>query len=120
MFKVKVSGIYKIEHKSGYYYIGQSVDIGNRWNSHITDLYLKKHSSVKFQELWNKTDICDWQFKVERIVSKTNLKATLNLKGKEFEKQLRKQLLKEEKEIMSNYFKENALNKQNRYFRNNI
>lgn len=118
MFKIKVSGVYKIEHKSGYYYIGQSVDIGNRWNSHITDLYLKRHSSTLFQELWNKTDICDWSFNVIKVVSKTELKKLF--KGKEFEKQLRKQLLLEEKEIMSQYFKKNALNKQNRYFRNNI
>lgn len=117
--KIKISGVYKIEHQSGHYYIGQSSDIINRWSSHMTDLYMNKHSSIKFQQLWNTSKITEWIFIIERTVSKTLLKTQSKLKGKEFEAYLRKELLREEKEVMKLYSRDKSLNKQNKSFNEN-
>jgi len=118
ILKVKITGIYKIEHKSGYYYLGQSVSIADRWSQHITDLYLNKHSSPLFQELWDKSSITDWNFSIIKQISKTELKSKSKLRGKQFDSYLRKELLREEKEIMALFNMDKALNKQNKHFKN--
>lgn len=118
VLKVKITGIYKIQHINGYYYIGQSVSIIDRWSQHITDLYLAKHSSPLFQQLWDKSTITDWNFSILKHISKTELKSKSKLKGKAFEALLRKELLKKEKEIMALFNKDKALNKQNKHFKN--
>lgn len=47
-----MTGIYKITINDHYIYIGQSVDIENRWRQHLTTLQNHKHSNYKLQ---NKT-----------------------------------------------------------------
>jgi hypothetical protein len=69
--------------------------------------------------LWNTSKITDWTFRIERTVSKTLLKTQSKLKGKEFEAYIRKELLKEEKEVMKLYSRDKSLNKQNKSFNEN-
>jgi predicted GIY-YIG superfamily endonuclease len=114
--KIKLAGIYKIEHKSGYYYIGKSVDLFGRWASHATQLTLKTHHSPKFQELWNSSDPSEWTFSILERVSKTEVKKSVNLKGKEFELFFRKVLGEYEKEWMRKYSINFALNSDNKHF----
>jgi hypothetical protein len=116
MYKIKVSGIYLIEHISGYYYVGKSNSVFERFESHITNLKMNKHHSPAFQELFNNTNIIDWNFKLIYYVSKTDLKKQTGLKGKEFDKYLNTFLLKKEKELMSTYSINYALNKMNKNF----
>jgi hypothetical protein len=80
---------------------------------------MNKHSSIKFQQLWNTSKITEWIFIIERTVSKTLLKTQSKLKGKEFEAYLRKELLREEKEVMKLYSRDKSLNKQNKSFNEN-
>lgn len=48
-------GIYKIENLyNGKVYIGQSVNIENRWQSHIHALEINEHSNKHLQNSWNK------------------------------------------------------------------
>lgn len=48
-------GVYKITNNtSGKYYIGSSVNIQNRWNSHKSDLRKQKHGNDKLQKSFNK------------------------------------------------------------------
>lgn len=117
MIKIQISGIYKITNKiTEEYYIGMSVDIFSRWSSHYTDIKMKKHSSTKFMELWNKSNPTDWTFEILECVSKTNVKLECNLKGKAFDTYFRRILLKKEKEHMKLYSKTYALNKDNKSF----
>ena len=55
MAKEKICGIYCIEnilnHKK---YIGQSIDINNRWYTHKSKLNTNKHHSKYLQRSWNK------------------------------------------------------------------
>lgn len=117
MFKIKCSGIYYIQHDSGYCYIGKSRDIfSNRWSSHYTLLKQGKHHSPMFQELFNNSNITEWTFRVIFYVSKTDLKKETKLKGKEFDKYLDRFLNQKEKEIMNNYSINLSLNKNNKSF----
>lgn len=116
MYKVRMSGIYLIEHDSGYYYLGMSVDIFSRWSNHYTDIKKLKHSSNKLQELWLKTKPSEWSFKVLEYVSITEYKKASQMKGKSLENGFRKLLLSKEKEWMRKYSKTYALNKNDKYF----
>ena len=50
-----MTGIYKITINDYYIYIGQSVDIENRWSTHLTELKQNKKSyNKKFQSVFNK------------------------------------------------------------------
>jgi group I intron endonuclease len=50
-----LSGIYSITHKeSGRKYIGSSVDIARRWNSHRSSLNRGVHENAYLQNAWNK------------------------------------------------------------------
>jgi hypothetical protein len=111
-----MAGIYKIEHKSGFFYIGMSVDIFGRWSSHYSDIKLKKHSSTEFGELWNKTEPCEWFFSVLEYVSITEWKKASGMKGKAAVDGFRKHLLKLEKDWMKKFSINWALNKNKRYF----
>jgi predicted GIY-YIG superfamily endonuclease len=115
--KIKKAGIYKIEHKSGYYYIGMSKDIFNRWQSHYTNFRLKKHSSTEFMELWNKTDASEWSFTIVKTLSQTDYKRESKLRGKAFDTYFRRLLLDTEKEIMSSYSVNYSLNKNKKHFK---
>ena len=50
----KITGVYCIEntvnHKK---YIGQSLDIKERWRKHRKKLYANKHCNIHLQEDWN-------------------------------------------------------------------
>jgi len=116
MRRIKLAGIYKIEHISGYYYIGMSVDIFSRWSSHYNDIIIGKHSSNKLQELWLKTKPSEWSFRVLEYVSITEYKKVSQMKGKSLQNGFRRLLLNKEKEWMSKYSKTYALNKSNNNF----
>ena len=49
-----MTGIYKITINDHYIYIGQSVDIENRWNGHINELKRNRHCNTKLQNVYNK------------------------------------------------------------------
>lgn len=116
MFKIKLAGIYKIEHISGYYYIGKSVDVFSRFSSHYTQLKVSKHSSPKFNELWNLTSINEWSFSILEYVSLSQFKEENNIKGKLLTKTFNTYLLQREKHWMSLYSINYCLNKIDRYF----
>ena len=111
-----MAGIYKIEHISGYYYIGMSVDIFSRWSSHYTSIKMLTHSSTSFMDLWNSTKIVDWNFSIIEQVSLTKHKRDTSLKGKSLENSFRKLLLDKEKEQMKLYSINFSLNKSNKHF----
>ena len=111
-----MAGIYKIEHVSGYYYIGMSVDIFSRWSSHYTSIKMKSHSSTALMELWNSTNDTDWSFTILEHISLTDYKKETNLKGKSLENSFRKLLLDKEKEHMKLYSINFSLNKSNKHF----
>ena len=55
MQKILKSGIYCIENtKSNKKYIGQSVNIEDRWRKHISELNNKTHHNDHLQNAWNK------------------------------------------------------------------
>ena len=55
MAEEKISGIYCIENtKNHKKYIGQSIDIYQRWYTHKSKLNMNKHHSHHLQQAWNK------------------------------------------------------------------
>lgn len=117
MYKqIPIAGIYKIEHISGYYYIGCSKNCIERWGSHYSNIKLKKHSSTEFESLWNDTEPSEWSFSILEYVSITEYKKVSQLKGKPLEISFRRHLLKLEKEMMSKYSITYSLNKNKKYF----
>jgi predicted GIY-YIG superfamily endonuclease len=117
MIKIKLCGIYKIEHQSGYYYIGLSKSIFDRWQNHYTDIKLNKHSSTELKDLFKSTRIEDWTFSILEYISVSDLKKETGLKGKEFENHLRRYLLIKEKFWMNQYSINFSLNKNNKNFK---
>ena len=117
-----MAGIYKIENiKTGYYYIGLSVDIFSRWSSHYTSIKTNKHSSTAFMQHWNETEPSQWIFSILEYVSLTEWKIALKnegnqLKGKALKDSFRKHLIKKEREWMKKYSINLALNKDSKYF----
>lgn len=116
MIRIKICGIYKIEHISGYYYLGMSKDVIMRWNSHYTDIKRLKHSSKEFISLFLSTRIEDWTFSILEYISTKDLKSQTKLKGKDFENYLRRYLLQRERFWMSKYSINYSLNKDKKYF----
>jgi hypothetical protein len=116
MVKVKLCGIYKIEHISGYYYIGMSIDIFSRWSAHYTSIKLMNHTSNEFVSLFLSSMIEDWTFSILEYISSRDLKLQSKLKGKDFENYLRRYLLKRERFWMSKYSINYSLNKDKKYF----
>ncbi|CAB5208311.1 hypothetical protein UFOVP182_1 [uncultured Caudovirales phage] len=114
--KRKLAGIYKIEHSSGYYYIGMSVSIFERWQSHYTSIKINKHSSTEFMNLWNSTKPYEWTFSIIESISITEYKKVSQLKGKELEKGFRQLLLRTERNHMSQHSITWSLNKDKKYF----
>lgn len=114
--KIKLASIYKIEHISGYYYIGLSIDTFSRWSNHYTTLKLNNHSSTNLQNLFNSTRIEDWTFSILEYISITDHRKETGLKGKSLNDSFRKHLLKREKYWMSQYSINFALNKDNKHF----
>ena len=117
MFNIKMAGIYKIENiQTGYYYIGLSVDIFSRWGSHYTSIKSNKHSSTAFTKHWNETEPTEWFFSILEYISLTDYKKEHQLKGKALESSFRKHLITKEREHMSKYSVNWALNKDIKYF----
>jgi hypothetical protein len=117
MVKIKLPGIYKIEHISGYYYVGMSVDIFSRWESHYTEIRMKTHSSTELMELWNRTDPSEWTFTILEYVSVTKWKSELvRVKKEDLKTLFRRYLLNREKDWMRKYSRNFALNKDKKNF----
>lgn len=116
-FETKVGGIYKITHlPTEQYYIGMSVSIFNRWQSHYTSLDKGTHSSPRFMELFNSTNLNEWQFQILEIFPLTQFKQESKLKGKSLEKGYRQLLLRMERKWMALHSRTYALNKDDKYF----
>lgn len=123
-FKIKLAGIYKISHSSGYYYIGQSSDIFQRWGGHYTDIILRTHSSTALSKLFISTRPEEWTFQILETVSRTEFKKgikqdpeqQLKMCEKSIDYLFRKELLRIEKEWMQKFSKKFALNKDNKHF----
>ena len=111
-----MAGIYKIEHISGYYYVGYSKSIFERWSSHYTSIKTNKHSSPEFQSLWLKTKPSEWSFSILEYISITDYKNLSQMKGKSLETGFRKLLLTKEKEWMKKYSINFSLNKDKKHF----
>jgi hypothetical protein len=117
MFRIKIGGIYKIEHISGYYYIGMSIDIFSRWSSHYNSIKIGKHSSPLFVSLFLSSRIEEWTFTILEYSSTTEFKKTASWKNnKEFETAYRRWLCLRERHHMSTHSKNFALNANKRYF----
>jgi len=117
IYRIKMAGIYSITHtETGMIYIGMSVDIFSRWQSHYTQMRTGKHSSVKLTKLWSETKPCEWTFSILEYVSISEYKLLLKTSGKELTNGFRTLLLKKEKEWMKKYSINMALNKDNKRF----
>lgn len=114
--KRKLAGIYLIKHRSGFLYVGMSVSIFERWQSHYTSIKIKKHSSPDFMNLWNATHPSEWTFIILDTLSLTEFRKEHQVKGKAADSLFRKELLKIEREWMSLYSKNIALNADNKHF----
>jgi hypothetical protein len=115
MIRVKCAAIYKISI-GDYYYIGMSVDVFGRFQSHYTSLVLNKHSSIELQKAFNENDIKDFRWQILEYISKTKYKKESSLKGKSFDDYFRKVLLEKEKYHMGLHSINFALNKDKKHF----
>lgn len=67
-------GLYKIVNKTnGKFYIGSSVNMPRRFNSHILDLTKNKHDNQHLQHSWNKYGKDSFIFEVYRTCEPSNL-----------------------------------------------
>lgn len=114
-YKIKCAGVYVIE-VGNFYYIGKSVSIFDRFNTHYSNLMKGVHHSKKLQNAFNQVGITKLKFRVLETFNITDLKAVTQLKGKELEKAFDKLLLEKEKEWMKKYSVKLALNSDNKFF----
>lgn len=64
------SGIYHIRNESnGKYYIGSSIDVTDRFKSHISDLDKNRHGNDHLQAAWNKYGGKAFTFKVLKTLA---------------------------------------------------
>ena len=68
----KHSGIYLLKIKDSYY-IGQSVDIFSRWNTHLTQLFAETHHNKHLVELFNSNSYRDIEFSILKLCKKSEL-----------------------------------------------
>lgn len=67
------SGIYKITNMvNGKCYVGSAINIFHRWETHLSDFKLKKHT-FKFQNAWNKYGEKAFEFSVIEFVKTKEL-----------------------------------------------
>ena len=117
MYRIKIAGIYKIEHKTGFYYIGKSSDIFARWSSHYSSMKSRTHSSPSLMNLWNSTEPPEWTFVILEYHSIVGFKTSNpELKGAELKKQFNRYQLAREKVVMKEYSINYSLNKDNKHF----
>ena len=111
-----MGGIYKIEHISGKYYIGMSVDIFGRWGSHYSSIRKGGHSSPLFQDLFLSSQPHHWTFSILEYVSISEFKKSFEGTKKQCDAEFKKWLLQREKYWMGLHRKADALNANVRYF----
>lgn len=69
-----MSGIYMIRNKkNGLVYIGQSVDMRRRANSHIRELCNNEHNNTYLQNAWNKYGSAAFEFTVVELCDEPSL-----------------------------------------------
>lgn len=115
MRRVKIAGIYRIS-VGEYYYIGKSVSIFDRWNSHIVLLVMGKHHSPLLQNKFDIYGLVNFKFEIVEVCSLSEYKFDTKLKGKQLEASFNKHLLDKEKHHMNKYSINFCLNKDNKYF----
>ena len=72
--KEKIIGIYKIKClKNNKVYIGQSVNIMQRWYVHKTKLRANKHDNIYLQNAWNKYGERNFEFSLIERCKKEEL-----------------------------------------------
>ena len=115
MRKPKIAGIYKISC-GDYYYVGKSVNVGERWISHITLLVMGKHHSPELQEIYSNEGLTHFKFEILEVVSLSSYRKESGLKGKELEKSFNRFLLDKEKDWMRQHSINFCLNKDKKHF----
>lgn len=116
-YKIKLSGIYIIENSiTNKYYIGKSLSVFERWQSHYTLLKQNKHHSPELQEEVNRYGIQVFTFRILEYVSKTDFKTLYKVKGKVLDKLFNTFLLQKERDWMRKYSINQCLNKDKKYF----
>lgn len=69
MRRPKLTGIYIINCKfSKRVYIGSSLDVAIRWNSHLIDLMLGRHCNSGLQDDFNRYGITAFSFSILQLV----------------------------------------------------
>lgn len=115
MIKIKLAGIYKISIGE-YYYIGKSISIFDRWQSHYTSLKRGNHSSNLLQDHFNQYGVENLTFNVLERVSYTEWKKGSNLRGNELKKAFGRYLICKEREWMKKFSINYCLNKDDKWF----
>jgi len=65
----RVAGIYEISiNKKDYVYIGQSININDRINSHWNDLEFNSHVNKRLQDLWNENNPSSFEVSILETV----------------------------------------------------
>jgi len=68
------SGIYKITNLvNGKFYIGSSVNVKNRFSTHISELNSNTHGNIHLQRAWNKYGQDNFKFELIEIVEDNKL-----------------------------------------------
>ena len=115
MIKVKAAGIYIIEIGE-YYYIGKSVDLFSRWQSHYTQLKLQTHHARELQDMFNQIGLTGTTFRVLEYVSLTEFKRNHQFKGKDLKLQFSRHLDRAERGWMKTHSINFSLNTDKKYF----
>ena len=112
-----MAGIYSIVHiPTGRIYIGMSVDIFTRWQSHYSQMRMGTHTSTALTYLWSQTEPSEWSFSVLEYISISEYKRVSQMTGKQLTNGFRTLLLKREKHHMKNHSINLSLNKNNKSF----
>lgn len=67
-WRKKICGIYKIKNKvTQEFYIGKTIDLNSRWNSHISALEEGTHNNINLQFAWRKYGYSQFSFEILEI-----------------------------------------------------